>query len=640
MRGGYGILKGIMTNTKKLTAGLTLGALGIVFGDIGTSPLYVFQAIFGSLGLDLPINHTNIAGITSLILWAVTLVVSIKYLLMVMRADNKGEGGIMALVALIKGSRLSSRYKASLVALGIIGVSLFYGDSVITPAISVLAAVEGLKVLVPSVDHLIVPITLIVLSLLFLLQRRGTTLIGRLFGPIMLLWFGSIAFGGGWQVLQHPEVLGALSPLVALQFLLLYPLVGFVVMAAVVLAVTGAEALYADMGHFGRAPISRAWFLVVFPALILCYMGQGALLLHDPTAITNPLPLLFPEFLRAPIVLLATLATLIASQAVISGAFSLTRQAMKLDFLPKMLVRHTSIVSTGQIYIPLVNSILWALVVVLVVFFGSSQRLAGVFGVAVSGTLIIDSVLFIVVMYSLWRKSIFAVLLAAIVFLPLDLLFVTSNLPKILNGAWFPIVLAILAFTIITTWTKGQQIVTRKRRVLEGSLQAFIDKVHVRWPAVIRLPGQAVYISHHPDFAPLALHKAVDELNELQENVVILSVQVTNEAHVPIEERATFDGLEYNDGISHLSLKYGFHDSINIPKALESVRGLSPELDFSSDKAMYFISQSRVIPGKRHNLLGWRKTLYCLMARNALSESDYYKLPIDRTVEMQSLIKL
>jgi len=629
-----------MANTKKLTAGLTLGALGIVFGDIGTSPLYVFQAIFGSLGLDLPINHMNIAGITSLILWAVTLVVSIKYLLIVMRADNKGEGGIMALVALIKGSRIRKRYKAGLIILGIIGVSLFYGDSVITPAISVLSAVEGLKVLIPSVDHLIMPITLIVLSLLFLLQKQGTALIGRLFGPIMLLWFGAIALGGGWQVIQYPEVLSAISPLVALQFFIAYPLVGFVVMAAIVLAVTGAEALYADMGHFGRTPISRAWFFVVFPALILCYMGQGALLLHEPAAVANPLPLMFPDFLRAPIVLLATLATLIASQAVISGAFSLTRQAMKLDFLPKMTVRHTSILSSGQIYIPFINTILWTLVILLVVFFGSSQRLAGVFGVAVSGTLIIDSILFVVVMYSLWRRSIYVVVLAALVFLPLDLLFVTSNLPKILNGAWFPVVLALVAFTIITTWTKGQQVVAKKRRLLEGSLQAFIDKVHVRQPAVIRLPGQAVYISHHPDFAPLALHKAVDELNELHENVVILSVQVTTEAHIPVEERALFDGLQYNDGISHLSLKYGFHDSINIPKALESVRSLSPELDFNSDKAIYFISQSRVIPGKKHNLLGWRKTLYCLMARNALSTSDYYKLPIERTVEMQSLIKL
>ena len=637
---GYGILKGNMTNTKKLTAGLTLGALGTVFGDIGTSPLYVFQAIFGSLGLHLPITAANITGTTSLILWAVTLVVSVKYLLFVMRADNKSEGGIMALVALIRGGRLRNRYKAALTLLGVIGISLFYGDSVITPAISVLSAVEGLKVIVPSVDHLIIPITLAILSLLFLIQKRGTTVIGRLFGPIMLLWFGVIALGGGWQLIQHPEALQALSPFMALQFLASYPLLGFVVMAAVVLAVTGAEALYADMGHFGRAPISRAWFFVVFPALMLCYMGQGALLLHDPNAVTNPLPLLFPELVRAPVVLLATLATLIASQSVISGAFSLTRQAIHLGFLPKVVVKHTSVRAPGQIYIPLVNIVLFVLVVALVILFGSSQRLAGMFGVAVSGTLIIDSILFIVVMYSLWRKPVYVVILTALIFLPLDLLFVTSNMPKILNGAWFPVALAFIAFIIITTWIKGQAIVTKRRQLLEGTLQAFIDKVHVQQPAVIRLPGQAIYIGHHPNFAPLALHKAVDDLNELHESVVILSVQVANEAHVPVEERAVFDSLQYNDGISHLSLTYGFHDFINIPKTLESLRHLSPELDFNSEKAIYFISRSRVIPGKRHNLLGWRKALYCFMSRNAASTSDHYKLPVDRTVEMQSLIKL
>ncbi|HMH70395.1 MAG TPA: KUP/HAK/KT family potassium transporter [Candidatus Saccharimonadales bacterium] len=629
-----------MTKTKKLTLGLTIGALGVVFGDIGTSPLYVFQAVFGPLGQHLPINTTNIYGITSLILWAVTLVVSIKYIIFIMRADNQGEGGIMALVALIKGGGMRRRYRLFFILLGLIGMALFYGDSVITPAISVLSAVEGLKAIAPGVDHLIVPVTLAILTFLFLIQKRGTAVIGRLFGPVMLSWFATIAVGGILQIIQHPEVLSAISPLVAGNFLLSQPIIGFVVMGAVVLAVTGAEALYADMGHFGRAPISRAWFFVVFPALILCYLGQGALLLHDSTAVSNPLPLLFPELVRAPVVLLATLATLIASQSVISGAFSLTRQAAHLDFLPKMLVRHTSMREAGQIYMPFVNAILFTLVIALVVFFGSSQRLAGAFGVAVSGTLIIDSILFLVVMYTLWRRSLWVVLLATLLFIPLDILFVTSNISKIPTGGWFPVLLAAFAFLIITTWMKGQSIVGRKRRALEGSLQAFIDKVQTKKPSVIRLPGQAVYISHHPDFAPLAIHAAVDDLNELHEKVVILSVQVTTSAHVPVEERAIFDGLKYNDGISHLSLSYGFHDSINIPKTLESLRHLSPELDFNSEKAIYFISQSRVVPGKKHNLFGWRKTLYCLMARNTLSASDYYKLPIDRTIEMQSLIKL
>ena len=629
-----------MTNTKKIGAGLTLGALGIVFGDIGTSPLYVFKAVFGPSGLNLPITSANIIGITSLILWAVTLVVSVKYLLFVMRADNKGEGGIMALAALIKGSRLRNRYKVGLVALGLIGMSLFYGDSVITPAISVLSAVEGLTVVAPSLTYLIIPITLFILTLLFLVQKRGTTLIGRLFGPVMLTWFTVIALGGVLQLMQHPEVLTALSPIMAIQFFLVNPLLSFIVMSAVILAVTGAEALYTDMGHFGRKPISRAWFMVVFPALILCYMGQGALLLHDPSAAANPLPLLFPQWLQAPVVVLATLAALIASQAVISGAFSLSRQAIHLDFLPKMLIRHTSVKSPGQVYIPLINIILFVLVVSLVVLLGSSQRLAGVYGVAVSGTLIIDSILFLVVMRVLWRKSIYVVLGAALLFLPLDLLFITSNIPKVFNGGWFPVALALVSFLTITTWMKGQTIVTKRRRLMEGSLQSFIDKVQVRRPAVLRLPGQAVYISHHPDFAPLALHAAVDDLNELHEKVVILSVQVVTEAHVPVEERAVFNGLQYDDGISHLSLRYGFHDSINIPKTLESLRHLSPELDFNSDQAIYFISRSRIIPGKKGNLIGWRKALYVLMARNAMSTSDHYKLPVDRTIEMQSLIKL
>lgn len=629
-----------MTRTKKLTAGLTLAALGIVFGDIGTSPLYVFKAVFGPLGLHLPITAVNIIGITSLILWAVTLVVSVKYLLFVTRADNKGEGGIMALAALIKGSKLRMRYKAMLIGLGLVGMSLFYGDSVITPAISVLSAVEGLKVLAPNLNHLIIPITLCILSLLFAVQKRGTSVIGRLFGPVMLVWFTVIALGGVWQIMQHPEVLAALSPLMAVQFFVANPFLGFIVMSAVILAVTGAEALYTDMGHFGRKPIARAWFMVVFPALILCYIGQGALLLHDPMAAANPLPLLFPEVLRGPVVFLATVAALIASQAVISGAFSLSRQAIHLDFLPKMLIRHTSVTSSGQVYIPLINIVLFVLVIGLVLLLGSSQKLAGVYGVAVSGTLIVDSILFLVVMRVLWRKSIFVVLGAGLLFLPLDLLFITSNIPKVFSGGWFPIALALASFLIITTWMKGQAIVTKKRRLLEGSLQVFINKVHARQPAVMRLPGQAVYISHHPNFAPLALHAAVDDLNELHEKVVILSVQVTTEAHVPVEERAVFDGLQYNDGISHLSLTYGFHDSINIPKTLESLRHLSPELDFDSEKAIYFVSRSRIIPDNSRKLIGWRKALYILMARNAISTSDHYKLPIDRTVEMQSLIKL
>lgn len=629
-----------MTKRENLMTGLVIGALGVVFGDIGTSPLYAIQAVFGPLGLHLDISQTNVYGIISLILWSVTLVVSIKFIGFIMRADNEGEGGIMALVALIKGGSLSKRYKWLFIFMGLVGVALFYGDSVITPAISVLSAVEGLKVVAPHLDSLVIPITIVILSFLFLLQKKGTGVIGRLFGPVMLVWFTTIGAGGMWQIYQHPGILQALSPLTAVDFFVSQPLIAFLSLTAVVLSITGAEALYADMGHFGRPPITRAWFFVVFPALLLCYMGQGALLLHNSETASNPLVLLFPQFLHIPIILLATFATLIASQSVISGAFSLTRQASRLDFVPKMLVRHTSIRETGQIYIPFINAVIFILVIVLVVMFGSSQKLVGAFGIAVSGTLAIDTLLFAVAMYAAKRKAMISVVIALCIFLPIDLLFFTANLPKLFSGGWFPIALAAIALLLITTWTKGQRIIIKERRAKEGSLQTFIDKLRAKQPPILRLPGQAVYISHNPHFAPLALHAAVNDLNELHEKVVVVSVKISPLAHIPTDQRVTFDNLKYDDGISHVSLLYGFHDSLNIPKVLEASRHLSPELDFDPYTASYFVSMSKIIPGQHHNMARWRKSLYLMMSRNALSMSDYYKLPVEHTVEMRSLLTL
>lgn len=630
-----------MTKLQKGIAGLTLGALGVVFGDIGTSPLYALQALFGTSGQHLAVNQANIYGILSLIIWAVTIVVSIKYLGFIMRSNNEGEGGIMALVSLVKSGPMPVRPKWLFIFLGIIGVSLFYGDSAITPAISVLSAVEGMKVITPHLSSFIIPATLVILALLFWIQRYGTGIIGRLFGPVMLVWFVTIGLGGGWQIWQHPGILIALSPLTALQFFISQPLIAFMAMGAVVLAITGAEALYADMGHFGRAPIARAWFFLVFPALLLCYMGQGALLLIHPEMTTNPLVFLFPSPLHVPIVILATLATLIASQSVISGAFSLTRQAVQLNFLPKMLVRHTSTQEVGQIYVPFVNAVLLVAVVLLVIVFGSSTHLANAYGVAISGALLVDTILFTVVVYSLKRISMVAIAFAIIIFLPLDLLFATSNLAKIVSGGWFPIVVAIIMLTIITTWMRGRRIVTKERRKLEGPLQSLVDAIHTKQPPIVRIPGQAIYISHHPDYAPLALHAAVEQLKELHERVVIISVQISASAHIRVEERAVFDALKYKgDNICHLSLVYGFHDVPNVPKTLRSLRGLSPELDFDSKDASYFVSLSKVVPTSRHNLSRWRKSLYLLMSRNARSTSDYYRLPIDQTVEIQSLIKL
>lgn len=626
---------------KKGAAGLALGALGVVFGDIGTNPLYALHVVFGPLGRHVAIDKINVHGIISLVIWSVTLVVSVKYIGFIMRANNKGEGGIMALVSLIKSSGLAKRYKWQFIVLGLIGVSMFYGDSAITPAISVLSAVEGLKVVEPSLHSLVLPITFIILAALFWIQKYGTAFIGRLFGPVMLLWFIAIALGGGWQIWQHPAILAALSPTAAVTFFVREPLIGFVAMGAVVLAVTGAEALYADMGHFGRAPIARAWFLVVFPALALCYMGQGALLLAHPVSIANPFILLFPESVRFSIVLLATLATLIASQSVISGAFSLTRQAVQLGFLPKMQVRYTSAREFGQIYMPLVNLVLFMFVSLLVFGFGSSVKLAGAYGIAVSGALAIDTILFVVVMRVLWHKPVRSVVLAFAVFSSLDLLFVTSNLYKIRHGGWFPLVLAAAIFLVITTWVKGQRIVSAERHFLEGSLQEFVDKIRLGKPPIKRIPGHAVYISHHPNRAPLALHATLDELHELSEKVVLVTVNTTNEAHIPEGERAVFDDLRYkDDGISHVTLSYGFHDSPNVPRTLETLRRTSPELDFDPEDTAYFISLSKVVRTKRRNLSGWRKALYSLMARNALSVTDYYKLPVERTVEMRSLIKL
>jgi KUP system potassium uptake protein len=629
-----------MSNIRKSIVGLSLGALGVVFGDIGTSPLYAFSVIFGKTGHHLAVNQTNIFGIISLVIWSVTIVVSIKYIGFIMRADNHSEGGIMALVANIKSSKLASKYKWGFLTLGIVGVALFYGDSTITPAISVLSAVEGVKVITPSLNSIIIPVTIAILTILFAIQRYGTGIIGKLFGPIMFLWFSVIGLGGALQVWKHPKILMALSPWTALHYFVSHPLLAFVSMTAVVLAITGAEALYADMGHFGRSAIARAWFFVVFPALALCYMGEGALVLHNSGATANPLVLLFPSALRIPFIILATLATIIASQSVISGAFSLTRQAVQLDFLPKLMIRHTSSQEGGQIYLPFVNSLLFIAVVVLVIAFGSSVRLANAYGIAVSGALATDTILFLCIMRSVWHKPKYKIVITAFAFVPIDILFVSSNAPKVLRGGWFPIVIGVLVFVLIRTWVKGQLIVVKEKRAMEGSLREFVDQIHNHQPPISRVPGTAVYIGPHHDLAPLALRETCDEMHELHEKVVIVSISQTTASHIPENERATFDNLGYNDGISHVNLSYGFHDTINIPEALQKIDNLSPELMLDVSKASYFISHSRVVPNNRHNLSRWRKHLYCFMSGNALSSSDYYNLPIGRTIEMQTLIKL
>ncbi|QHN42517.1 potassium transporter Kup [Candidatus Mycosynbacter amalyticus] len=625
-----------MSKKHAATSLIALGALGVVFGDIGTSTLYALQAIVRLGHID--IQPTYIYGIISLIIWAITLVVTVKYLGFITRANNHGEGGIMALVALTQHAKLGTHAKWLMVLLGILGMGLFYGDSIITPAISVLSAVEGVTTISPSISYAIVPVTVVILCGLFALQSRGTGTIGKVFGPIMLLWFLVSAVGGLAQIIQHPDVLVALLPTTALGFITAHPLVAFVSMGAVILAITGAEALYADMGHFGRKPIAIAWLACAFPALVLTYMGQGALIVAQPDAITSAYFLMFPDAIRIFVVALATVATLIASQAVIAGAFSLTAQAIQLGFAPRLTVRYTSS-SIGQVYLPFINWLLCIAVVTLVIIFGSSANLAGAFGMAVSMALTIDTILFLIILRTVWQRSIIWVALAAICFLPVDLLFFGSSLTKLLHGGWLPISIAVLVFAFLSTWAKARGIIGRERQHIEGSLDSFIAALPSKKP--IRLPGTAIYLGHHPGYTPLALHTAVDQLHELHERAVIVNVITAPVPHVSPEDRIVYDDLgSPDDGISHLTLQFGFKDVVHVPHALTDLQHISPEVDFEPTDVTYFISTSEPSLTRRHNLARWRKYLYRSMAANAADPTDYYHLPPERTLELRSFIDL
>ena len=507
----------------------------MVFGDIGTSPIYTVQTVFNP-GDPHPVavSTDSVFGIVSMIFWSVMIVVTVTYVLLVMRADNDGEGGIMALITLIRRGHMagSRRTKLMLAALGIFGASLFLGDSMITPAISVLSAVEGLKVAEPSLEHLVVPITAAIIVALFLLQRIGTAGVGRLFGPVMVVWFLTIAACGVNGIAEHPEILKALSPTYALDFFFNHFSIAFFALAAVVLAVTGAEALYADMGHFGRAPITRAWLLLVFPACILSYMGQGALILDDRANIASPFFLLVPDWGRWPLVFLATAATVIASQAVITGAFSVAHQAVRLGYLPRLRIAHTSAETIGQIYVPWINWLLLVSVLTLVFAFQTSAALAFAFGMAVTGTITITTLLFFYIVRHQWHKPLWLVVTGAGFLLTVDLLFLAANLTKLAHGAWLPLLIGVLTFTVLTTWQRGREIVTRRREHDEGPLRAFIDDLHERTPPVLRAPGTAVFLNRTKVTAPLAMRASVEHLHALNEHVVILSIETLAVPHV------------------------------------------------------------------------------------------------------------
>jgi KUP system potassium uptake protein len=623
---------------------LTLGALGVVFGDIGTSPLYTVQTLFNP---DDPhpvkVSTDSIYGAVSLIFWSVTIIVTITYVGLVMRADNDGEGGIMALIALIRRRALPGgrRAKVVLAALGIFGASLFLGDSMITPAISVLSAIEGVKVSAPSVSSLVIPITVVIILALFLAQRLGTAAVGRLFGPIMCIWFTVIGVLGVRGIAGHSEILKALSPTYAGSFLFGHFETAFYSLTAVVLSVTGAEALYADMGHFGRSPIRRAWLLLVFPACILNYMGQGALILGNKANTSNPFFLLAPGWARLPMVFLAAVATVIASQAVITGAFSVAQQAARLGYLPRLRIKYTSEEVVGQIYIPFINWLLLVAVLTLVLTFRSSAALAYAYGTAVTGTITCTTLLFFYYARHQWRWPLWIVLGGGGVLLAIDLLFFAANLTKLTHGAWLPLLIGIITFTILTTWQRGRELVTIQRDHEEGPLRAFIEQLHDRRPPLPRVPGTAVFLNRGKATAPLALRANVEHNHVLHKHVLILAIETTTAPHVPDAERITVDDLGYKDDqITHVTARFGYMDPQNVPALLPLISEAQIERPLESGELTYFLSRIEIAQGDTPGMSRWRKRLFIATSQITADAAEVFQLPREQTLILGSRIDL
>jgi KUP system potassium uptake protein len=626
------------TQHRSAAGGLVLAALGIVFGDIGTSPLYALQTVFSIDDGAVRPTETDVYGVISMMFWSITLIVSIKYISVLMRADNDGEGGVMALTALAR--RLygrTARRSGQLVVLGILGLALFYGDSLITPAISVLSAVEGVRVAAPALGHVVVPVAAVILTALFAVQRFGTGRVGALFGPVMLLWFGVLAVVGIRGIVAEPSVLRGLSPSYAVLFVIEHPFIAFVAMGAIVLVITGAEALYADMGHFGRPPIRRAWFFVVFPALTLNYMGQASLILRHPDSVSSPFYLLVPSWGQLPMVLLATAATVIASQAVISGAYSLTRQAVQLGLLPPVTVRQTSEHEGGQIYLPGVNAALFVGVMAVMLSFRSAERLATAYGVSVTGALVIDTILMLVVAQVLWRWRPWKLALAAVAFGGVEVTFLAANLSKVAHGGWLPLLIAVVLFTVMTSWRRGREIVAANRRKQEGSLSEFVDELYER--GLPRVEGTAVFPHPGKDTTPLALRANVEHNKVLHQDVLIVSASSANVPHVPVEERFQVDHLGHeDDNIQHLFVKFGFSDEPNLAEALHQACEIgalvSPTID--AENASFFLSRGQIRRTRAPGMARWRKVLFLGLAHNAADPAAYFGLPVDRTVTMGS----
>ncbi len=617
-------------------APLALAALGVVFGDIGTSPLYAMKEVF-SEAYSVTATHDHVLGAVSLVFWALMLVVSVKYVVFIMRADNRGEGGIMALIALVlrgTDAREDATKRRLLMILGIFGAALFYGDGAITPAISVLSAVEGLNVVAPALSDWVVPITLAVLIALFVIQSRGTGAVGTLFGPITLGWFLALGAGGLASIVQTPEVLGALHPGFGIAFLREQGLAALFVLGAVVLAVTGAEALYADMGHFGRAPIRLAWFGVVLPALVLNYYGQAALMLRDPTAIRNPFYLMFPDWAQLPMLLLATAATVIASQAVISGAFSMTRQAVQLGYCPRLAIAHTSEREIGQVYLPWINWMLLAAVVALVLGFQSSTALASAYGIAVTGTMAIDSVLAAMVFRRIWGWSYLRTFCFLGVFLTIDLAFFGANTLKILDGGWFPLTLGLIVFTLLTTWKRGRELLLRGLREGAIDLAPFVAGLEQHPPQ--RVPGTGVFLTADRDGVPHALLHNLLHNKVLHERVLMLTVSIGDVPYIAPEQRLEVEPL--GASFYRVLIRYGFRDVPDVPAALEELPRHG--LEFSMMETSFFLSRETVVPTVKKGMALWRERLFAAMVRNAGSAAAYFRLPPNRVIELGSQVEI
>lgn len=622
------------SHAKTSAAGLLVAAVGVVYGDIGTSPLYTLKEVFaGHYGVQA--NHDGVLGILSLIFWSLIWVVSIKYVLFILRANNQGEGGIMALTALARRAATPyPRLSRMLVLLGLFGAALFYGDSMITPAISVLSAVEGLQLAFDGIEHWVVPLSLLVLVALFLIQKHGTARIGILFGPVMVLWFLVLGALGIYGIVQRPEVLHALNPAWGVQFFIVHPGIGVAILGAVVLALTGAEALYADMGHFGRKPIARAWFMLVLPGLALNYFGQGALILGNPEAVRNPFYLLAPQWALLPMVGLSTLATIIASQAVISGAFSLTRQAIQLGYVPRMFIQHTSSQEQGQIYIGMVNWALMVGVVLLVIGFESSSALAAAYGVAVTGTMLITTILSAAVVLLLWKSPRWLAIPMLLGFLLVDSLYFAANAPKIFQGGAFPVIAGIALFILMTTWKRGRKIIVERLDETALPLHLFIDSLHSQPPH--RVQGTAVFLTARTDAVPHALLHNLLHNQVLHEQVVLLTVVSEDRPRVPADKR--FEVQAYGAGFFRVNLHFGFIEEPDVPAALNLCH--LPELDFSPMRTTYFLSRETVIPTKRIGMARWREYLFAFLLKNANSNLKYFNLPLNRVIELGTQVEM